>query len=226
VAAGRHIHTFAVGASAGGVETLRDLVALLPGDFPAVILVVLHLPPSGTSVLPQILQRAGTLSACHAQEGARLAGGCIYVAPPDCHLLVEGGHARLDHGPPVNGHRPAIDSLFDSAAQAYDGGVAGIVLSGVLDDGSAGLMSIKRHGGLTLVQDPSQAHYSQMPRAAIEHAQPDDVGTIAELAALMIEAAVAPPHDPPTESGNQREDDGPVLPRIMTQFGTAGEGAA
>jgi two-component system, chemotaxis family, protein-glutamate methylesterase/glutaminase len=209
VAAGRRIHTFAVGASAGGVEALRDLVALLPADFPAVILVVLHLPPSGTSVLPQILQRAGTLPARQAEDGVELAGGCIYVAPPDFHLLVDGRHARLDHGPRVNGHRPAIDNLFASAAHAFGEGVAGIVLSGVLDDGAAGLMSIKRHGGLTLVQDPSQAHYSQMPLAAIEQAQPDGVGTIAELAAAMIEAATPPPEDPPTASGDPRED--PVL---------------
>jgi two-component system chemotaxis response regulator CheB len=209
VAADRRIHTFVVGASAGGVEALRDLVALLPGDFPAVILVVLHLPPSGTSVLPQILQRSGMLSARQAQEDARLEGGCIYVAPPDRHLLVEDRHARLDHGPRVNGHRPAIDNLFQSAAQAYGAGVAGLVLSGVLDDGAAGLMAIKRHGGLTMVQDPETALYDDMPRHAIEQVQPDDVGTIAELAALMADAAAPPPEDPGTASGDPRED--PVI---------------
>jgi two-component system chemotaxis response regulator CheB len=198
VAADRRIHTFVVGASAGGVEALRDLVALLPPDFPAVVLVVLHLAPVGTSVLPQILQRAGALTARTAEDGGQLNGGCIYVAPPDLHLLVQDGYMHLDHGPRVNGHRPAVDNLFQSAAAAYGSGVGGVILSGVLDDGSAGLLAIKRAGGMTLVQDPDQALYDAMPRNAIEVVHPDEVGTIAQLAALMTEAAGAPDHDSPT----------------------------
>lgn len=152
MAAGARIHTFVIGASAGGVEALRGLVEALPEDFPAAILIVLHLAPSGTSVLPQILERAGTLEARQATDQCRVEGGCIYVAPPDYHLLVEDGHALLDHGPRVNGHRPAVDNLFRAAANAYGPNVAGIVLSGVLDDGTAGLMAIKRGGGVTLAQ--------------------------------------------------------------------------
>ena len=109
----------AVGASAGGIEALRNLVAQLPDDFPAAVLVVLHLPPKGTSVLPQILARAGAMPAVTAEDGAPLEGGRVCVAPPDCHLLVEDGHLRLDHGVRMNGHRPAIDPLFRSAAHVF-----------------------------------------------------------------------------------------------------------
>jgi two-component system chemotaxis response regulator CheB len=196
MAGARRIHTFVVGASAGGVEALRDLVAALPGDFPAVILVVLHLAPTGASVLPQILQRAGRLPARQAEDGKPLRGGCIYVAPPDYHLLVEDARCRLDHGPRVNGHRPAVDALFRSAAAAYGRHAGGVVLSGVLDDGSAGLMAVKRRGGATLVQDPNEALYDTMPRNAIEHVHPDRVGTVSELAAAMAELAAPPPDDP------------------------------
>jgi two-component system chemotaxis response regulator CheB len=196
VAADRRIHTFVVGASAGGVEALRDLVAVLPGDFPAVILVVLHLAPSGTSVLPQILQRAGELRASQPADGCVLQGGHIYVAPPDYHLVVDDGHCRLDRGPRVNGHRPAVDTLFRSAAAAYGSGVAGVILSGVLDDGSAGLMAIKKRGGVTLVQEPGQALYDAMPRNAIDLVQPDRIATAEELGLLMAELATRPPDDP------------------------------
>jgi two-component system chemotaxis response regulator CheB len=122
------------------------------------------------------------------------------VAPPDFHLLVEDGRARLDHGPTVNGHRPAVDNLFQSAAHAYGSGVCGIVLSGVLDDGTQGLLTIKKNGGLTFVQDPREALYPAMPANAIELTHPDVVGTITELAAEMARVAT-PPSDGP---GNGR----------------------
>jgi two-component system chemotaxis response regulator CheB len=193
----RRVHTVAIGASAGGIEALRSLVAALPGDFPAAVLVVLHLAPNATSVLPQILQRAGALPAVQVEDGMAIEGGCIYVAPPDCHLLVDDRHLLLDHGPRTNGHRPAIDPLFRSLADSGDGGVAGVVLSGVLDDGTAGLMSIKTAGGLTLVQDPAEALYDMMPRSAIDVVAPDHVGTAHELGELLAAAAAAPPADPP-----------------------------
>lgn len=125
-------------------------------------------------------------------------GGHIYVAPPDCHLLVEDGGLRLDNGPRVNGHRPAIDVLFSSAAYAYGSGTADVVLSGVLDDGTAGLMAIKRHGGVTLAQDPDDALYDMMPRSAIEVVTPDHVASAAELGRVLAQiAAATPPADPP-----------------------------
>jgi two-component system chemotaxis response regulator CheB len=192
----RPVHTVAIGASAGGIEALRNLVAALPVDFSATVLVVLHLPPRGTSVLPQILARAGSLPAAAVEDGMPAEGGRIYVAPPDCHLLAEDGVLRLDHGPRTNGHRPAIDPLFESVARAYGDGCAGVVLSGVLDDGTAGLMAIKRVGGLTLVQDPGEALYDMMPRSAIEVVTPDHVGTAHQLGELLARIVDGTPPDP------------------------------
>jgi two-component system, chemotaxis family, protein-glutamate methylesterase/glutaminase len=201
------VHTVAVGASAGGIEALRRLVAQLPADFPATILVVLHLPPNGTSVLPQILARSGKLPAEAASEGVYPEGGCIYVAPPDCHLLVdEDGMLRLDHGPRINGHRPAVDTLFHSVAAAYGRGAAGVVLSGVLDDGAAGLLAIKRAGGMTFAQDPNEALYEMMPRTAIEIVSPDHVAAADALGRLLAEVAAEPPPDPPAATLSLREE--------------------
>jgi two-component system chemotaxis response regulator CheB len=176
-------------------------VSALPADFPGVVLVVLHLAPTATSALPQILQRAGRLEAKHPEDGEELRPGCIYVAPPNHHLCVEDGHARLDPGPRLNGYRPAIDALFRSAASAYNGGSAGVVLSGVLDDGTAGLLAIKRAGGLTLVQDPGEALYPAMPESAIEYVHPDHVGSARELGEVLARVAAIPPPDPPLEPG-------------------------
>lgn len=190
------VHTVAIGASAGGIEALRNLVAALPVDFQAAVLVVLHLPPKGTSVLPQILSRAGALKAITAEDGMPAEGGCIYVAPPDCHLLAEDGVVRLDHGPRANGHRPAVDPLFRSVAEAYGAAGAGVVLSGVLDDGTAGLMAIKRAGGMTLAQDPGEALYEMMPRSAIEIVAPDYVGTAEQIGRKLAEVADGRPPEP------------------------------
>jgi two-component system chemotaxis response regulator CheB len=200
------VHTAAVGASAGGIEALRSLVAQLPPDFPAAVLVVLHLPPKGTSVLPQILARAGALPAVTAEDGAAVEGGRVYVAPPDRHLLVEHGHLRLDHGTRTNGHRPAIDPLFRSVANEYGPAGAGVVLSGVLDDGTAGLMAIKQAGGVTLAQDPADALYEMMPRTAIEVVSPEHVGTAEQLGRLLAEIAAGVPPDPPAALHAVREE--------------------
>jgi two-component system chemotaxis response regulator CheB len=197
--ASARVHTVAVGASAGGIEALRNLVAALPADFPASVLVVLHLAPRGTSVLAQILDRAGPLRALQATDGAQPEPGTIYVAPPDCHLLADDGVMRLDHGPRSNGHRPAIDPLFRSVAAVHGSRCAGVILSGVLDDGTAGLMAIKQAGGLTLAQDPADALYDMMPRTAIEVVAPDHVATAHHLAAILAQAATQPPTDPPHE---------------------------
>jgi two-component system chemotaxis response regulator CheB len=171
----------AVGASAGGVEALVRLVQILPDDFPATLLVVLHVSPRGTSVLPDILARAGALPAAHAVDGEEIEPGKIIVGPPDHHLIVEPGRVRLVRGPRQNGHRPAIDSLFESAAQAYGPCLIGVLLSGVLDDGSVGLLRIKSGGGATVVQDPEDALYPAMPRNAIQHVNPDLVLAAAEI---------------------------------------------
>jgi two-component system chemotaxis response regulator CheB len=137
------------------------------------------------------------LPAVSAEDGAPVNGGCVYVAPPDCHLLVEDGHLRLDHGARTNGHRPAIDPLFRAVAAAYGPAGAGVVLSGVLDDGTAGLMAIKQAGGVTLAQDPAEALYDMMPRTAIEVVSPDHIGTAEQLGKLLADIAADVPPDPP-----------------------------
>ncbi|HEY3185479.1 MAG TPA: chemotaxis protein CheB [Gaiellaceae bacterium] len=192
-----------VGASAGGVEALLALVRELPEDFAAALFVVLHVPPTGTSVLPRILTRAGKLEAAHAVDGEPIEPGRIYVAPPDCHLLIDPGAIRVSRGPRENGHRPAIDPLFRTAARAYGTAVAAIVLSGTMDDGAAGLKAVQEAGGITLVQDPEEALYPGMPRNAIELTRPDHVLPIRELARTLAELARLP---------SQRPSDSPVEP--------------
>jgi two-component system, chemotaxis family, protein-glutamate methylesterase/glutaminase len=181
-----------VGASAGGVEALTLFASALPPDFPVPVLVVLHVPPTGLSVLPDILSRAGPLRATHADDGEELAAGHLYVAPPNSHLLVNDGKVELTRGPVENGHRPAIDPLFRSAAAVYDSRAVGVVLSGALDDGTAGLYAIKQAGGATLVQDPAEALYPGMPSSAIAYAQPDYVLPVGELVEQLVELTSTP----------------------------------
>src|SRR3954451_23289771 len=130
------------------------MVAGLPPEFPAAILVVLHVSSSGTSVLPQILTRKGALPAAFARDGEELKRGQIFVAPADHHMLVHDGRIRLTQGPRENGHRPAIDPLFRSAARDSDGRTIGVILSGLLDDGASGLRFVRQNGGSAVVQDP------------------------------------------------------------------------
>jgi two-component system, chemotaxis family, protein-glutamate methylesterase/glutaminase len=174
-----------VGASAGGVGTLEGLVGRLPDDLGVAVLVVLHVPSSGVSVLADILDRACSLPVRRAQDGVELERSRILVAPTDHHLLVEGTRVALSRGPLVNGHRPAVDPLFESAARIYG---PRVLLSGTLDDGVAGLGAIKQEGGVTAVQDPDQAPYPGMPQAAIEAAVADYVLSTGDLARLLASA--------------------------------------
>jgi two-component system chemotaxis response regulator CheB len=190
-----HRDLVAVGASAGGVEALKALVAGLPGDYPGALLLVLHVPRSAPSALPTILNRSGPLPAGIARDGEELLGGRIYVAAADRHLLLLDGHLRLSRGPAENGHRPAVDPLFRSVARCAGRRAIGVVLSGSRDDGAAGLAAIAGAGGVTVVQDPSDALSPWMPRAALDRVVPDHVAAAADLGPLLAEitAAVLPP---------------------------------
>src|SRR5215218_4372253 len=164
-----------VGASAGGVEALMQLVAGLPAELPASVFVVLHTAPTSESVLPEILSRSGALPASAARDGERHERGHIYVAPPDSHMLLADGRIRLTRGPRENGHRPAVDPLFRSAARAHGPLCVGVIVSGTLDDGTAGLRFLKGRGGAALVQDPADALYPGMPSSAIANVEVDGV---------------------------------------------------
>jgi two-component system, chemotaxis family, protein-glutamate methylesterase/glutaminase len=191
-----------IGASAGGIEALKELVSALPGDLPAALFVVLHLPVGGISTLPAILDREGELPALHVEpEGAAITPGTIYVAPPDFHIQLANDRVEAMPGPPEHGHRPAIDPLFRSAADAYGPRVVGVILSGALDDGTLGLRAVKAHGGTALVQDPESAQHPSMPESAIELSAPDEVARPSKLAARIVELASDPvpigPHESP-----------------------------
>jgi two-component system, chemotaxis family, protein-glutamate methylesterase/glutaminase len=178
-----------VGASAGGVEALRSLVSELPRDLPAAVFVVLHVAATGNSVLPSILSRAGELVACHPDDGEEIQHGRIYVAPPDRHLVVHETTMGVQGGPKENGHRPAVDPLFRTAAEHHGPRVVGVVLSGTLDDGASGLRLIKEAGGLALVQDPDDAMYESMPRSAIAYAHPHAIVPVPVLGRMIGEVA-------------------------------------
>ncbi|WP_414620315.1 chemotaxis protein CheB [Calothrix sp. CCY 0018] len=182
-----------IGTSAGGVEALSFLVSHFPADLNAAVMIVLHVPSHATSVLPHILNRAGELPACHPKDGQEISPGCIYIAPPDYHLLVKPGYISLVRGPRENNHRPAIDPLFRSAARAYGRRVVGVVLTGVLDDGTAGLQAIKLRGGMAVVQNPEDAVYPGMPRSAIENVEDIDyILPLSEIASVLIKLANTP----------------------------------
>jgi two-component system chemotaxis response regulator CheB len=185
-----------VGASAGGVEALTQMVRGLPASLPASFFIVCHFPSGGRSVLPQILSRSGPLLAVHAADGEPFLPGQIYVAPPDHHLLLgPDGRMRLTRGARENHHRPAVDPLFRSAARYYGPRVIGVVLSGSLYDGTAGLMAVRTAGGLAVVQDPGDAMVAAMPENAIQLAGGDHVVRIAELAPLLVRL-INDPNDP------------------------------
>src|SRR4029453_2511595 len=182
-----------------------DLAPSLPAALPAAVFVVLHVSATGTSALPEILSRHGPLPASHAKDGELVERGRIYVAPPAHHVLLRGGHVPLARGPPENGHRPAVDSLFRSAAREYATRVIGVVLSGALDDGTAGLLAIKSRGGVAVVQETEDALYPGMPCNALEHVHVDHVVAVASMGKLLARLTAEPAGGPP----------GPV-PAVMT----------
>jgi two-component system chemotaxis response regulator CheB len=185
-----------VAASAGGVEALRGLLSRLPEGIPATLLVVLHVPAAGGKVLPRILGRAGPLPASAAADGEVPLPGHVYVAPPDCHMLLVKDKIRLSRGPRHNGHRPAADPLFISAALSGGPYTIAVVLSGTLDDGAAGAAAVERRGGVVVVQDPGESAYDGMPRAAIAATRHASVLRLPELAAFVDQESRHPVSGP------------------------------
>jgi two-component system chemotaxis response regulator CheB len=171
-----------VGASAGGVQALMALVSRPDADLDGSVLIVLHVSPSGRSVLPDILNRAGPLRAAHPRDYEPLVSGFVYVAPPDRHLLLNDDTIRVTGGPWENGHRPSIDVLFRSAARWHGANVIAVVLSGALDDGAAGVAAVAEQGGTVLIQDPHEAEVPDMPTRALETVPDATVGSLTEIA--------------------------------------------
>lgn len=175
-----------IGASAGGIEALRTLASGLPEDFAGSLFIVMHTAASSPGLLASILERAGALPATCVTERETIEAGRIYVPSPDHHLLLERGSVCVTRGPKENRFRPAVDPLFRSAAQAYGPRVIGIVLTGGLDDGTAGLLAVKQLGGTAVVQDPADALCPSMPRSAMQQVPVDHCVPIAEMASLLV----------------------------------------
>lgn len=176
-----------VGGSAGALPALQGVISDLPEHFPAPVLVVIHIPTDRPSHLPQILGRAGPMNAVHAVHGERAEPGTVYVAPPDHHLLVADAARRLalHRGPRENRHRPAVDALFRSAAEALGEDVVGVLLSGQRDDGTRGATAVTDRGGTIIVQDPEDARHASMPQHAIRFDHPDAVVPASEIAGRL-----------------------------------------
>jgi two-component system, chemotaxis family, protein-glutamate methylesterase/glutaminase len=175
-----------MGASAGGLSAFSRIIKQLPDQLHAAVFIVWHLSPYSTSMLPEILNRAGRLKAKHPADGEPIERGKIYIAPPDHHLLLELDRIRLTKGPKENRFRPAVDPLFRSAAYTYGPRVVGVVLSGALDDGTAGLWAIKDRDGIAVVQDPADAEQSSMPSSALANVQVDYCLPVSEIPARLV----------------------------------------
>lgn len=174
-----------IGASAGGVYALKELVAALPADFPASLFIVQHVSADSPSRLPEILNYAGKLKSSHPTDGEPIQQSHIYVAPPDHHLLLEHEHVLVRKGPKENRFRPSIDALFRSAAYRYGPRVIGVILTGALDDGTSGMWSVKRLGGISVIQEPREAMYPSMPESVRQHVEVDYTVSLSELASLL-----------------------------------------
>ncbi|MCW3117216.1 MAG: hypothetical protein JWM28_1298 [Chitinophagaceae bacterium] len=172
-----------VGASAGGLSALKQLLGQFESDIPAAILVVLHISPViNEGFIPGTLQSSTSLKVLKAENNLFLETGCIYVAVPDAHLLVKENYLLLGFGPEENRWKPSIDVLFRSAAVAYGERCIGIILTGLLNDGTAGMDAIKRCGGVTIIQDPKQAEFPEMPLSVLENIHVDYCLTLDKMA--------------------------------------------
>ena len=191
-----------IGASAGGVGSLQRVVEHLPEDFSAAILITLHLPDGIRSMLPEILTRAGNLHASSALNDEPIVPGHIYIAPAGFHLTARRGRIQVSRGAREHGHRPAIDPLFRSAAIGYGSRAIGVVLSGLLDDGTVGLREIKRARGIAIVQDPRDTEWPSMPQSALNHVPVDYCVRAAQIGTLLAQLVATG-----ARSGSMSNDD-------------------
>ena len=196
----QHRDTIVVGASAGGIPALRRLLGALPADLPAAVLITLH-QGRLAGRLDEILRAATALPVAFVSDDVPLEPGRVYLAPPDRHLIVLGDVAQVTTGPREMRARPAINPLFRTAAASRGSRVLAVQLTGMLDDGVAGLEAVRRCGGLVLVQDPADAEYPEMPQAAIGAGEVDHVGSIESIAGWLRERVteVAPPSPIPED---------------------------
>jgi two-component system, chemotaxis family, protein-glutamate methylesterase/glutaminase len=176
-----------VGASAGGSEALSKLCSTLPSDFKAAVFVVWHLGKMSEGYLPKILEKNSNLPVKNAEDDEEFKNGNIYIAPPDRHLIIQETKIRTTKGPKENRFRPSVDPLFRSAAYYFTNRVIGIILSGTLNDGTAGLWAIKDNGGISIVQNPLEAQFSGMPEDAIKNVEVDFVLPVNEIGRLLPE---------------------------------------
>jgi len=181
-----------IGASAGGFEAFKKIIHGLPPDFNASIFIVWHMSPDIRGILPYVLNNQNTIDAAHAFDGEEIKPNRIYVARPDHHMLIQDGKVLITHGPKENRFRPAVDPLFRSAAYAYGNRVIGVILTGALDDGTAGLWTVKHYGGIAIVQDPADAEVPSMPENAIREVPVDYCVPVAELPQLLVRLSKEP----------------------------------
>ncbi len=175
-----------VGASAGGLEAVMQLIRSLPPDFPAAVFIVIHRGAEGPAFLPQLLARDSRLPILIPASIEQIRPGRIYLPPLDCHLLIQDGLVRATRGPRQHGFRPAVDPLFISAARSHGNCVAGVVLSGGLEDGTAGLLAIKRSGGTAIVQNPEEAPVPSMPLSALKNVEVDAVLSASDIGPRLV----------------------------------------
>jgi two-component system chemotaxis response regulator CheB len=178
-----------IGASVGGVDAIPRLLASLPADLPASVFVVLHTAPQGPGLLPEIIRKTSAMPVRHGVEGEKILHGRVYVSRPDLHLMLNGNHVRVARGPKENFHRPSIDALFRTAAESYGPRVVGVVLTGNLDDGTAGLHAVKSLGGVAIVQEPSEATAPAMPRSALRNVKVNHCLPLAKIGPLLVHLA-------------------------------------
>ncbi|HXK24800.1 MAG TPA: chemotaxis protein CheB [Myxococcota bacterium] len=210
-----------IGASAGGFEALRDLLGALPFGLGAAVLIVLHTSPDSPGNTADILERVGRLPVVHPQDGDDIVHGCVMVAPPDQHMVVDGSKVRLVRGPKENGVRPAVDPLFRSAVRSYGPRVVGVLLSGSLDDGTQGLSEIKQGGGLAVVQDPREASFPCMPLSGLRHVPVDQVLSVKGIAELLIRLGDAGSDDLETAESLLPSDEAPDPEALQGVHNTA-----